>query len=264
VSGEPCRLCGGATEPLFEAIVLGRHQARYSQCLTCRFTQVREPDWLDEAYTEAIHPTDTGLVARNVRGAAIIATFLHLSGVRGRPVLDEAGGYGILTRLLRDSGFDAYWSDRQAPNLFAAGYEWREDLGPPAAITALEVLEHFVRPCEDFGRIAARGADYIVTSTELPPGGRPAPGWAYLAPATGQHVAFYTPETLRTLGGMCGYPVVHAGRFLQVFARRSFPGWRWRAALRLGEPFHFLLRRLRPSFTVSDSEAQARRAPDHR
>ncbi len=259
MSDPRCRLCGGATEALFERPVLGRHLARYRQCTTCRLTQTQEPDWLAEAYASAIHPTDTGLIARNVRLCAIVATFLHLSGVRERPILDDAGGYGILTRLLRDSGFHAYWRDRQATNLFASGWEWREHLGPPAALTAFEVLEHFVQPREEFARLAAPGADYIMTSTEIHPGPRPTPDWSYLASASGQHVAFYQPETLRRLGHACGYPVVQAGRFVQIFARRPFPVWRWRAATRLAEPLHWLVRRLRPSFTVSDSEAERRR-----
>jgi len=259
MSDTRCRLCGGATEALFERPVLGHHLARYRQCSTCRLTQTQEPDWLDEAYASAIHPTDTGLLARNVRLRAIVATFLHLSGIGSRPILDEAGGYGILTRLLRDSGFDAYWRDRQATNLFASGWEWSEALGPPAAITAFEVLEHFVHPGEEFARLASVGADYIITSTEIHPGERPSPDWYYLAPASGQHVAFYRPETLRHLGHACGYPVVHVGPFVQIFARRPFPTWRWWVATRLSEPLHALVRRRRRSFTVSDSEEQRRR-----
>lgn len=256
---EPCRLCGGATEALFERVVLGRHLARYRRCTVCRLTQTQAPDWLDEAYASAIHPTDTGLLSRNVRACAIVATFLYLSRVGDRPVLDDAGGYGALTRLLRDSGFQAYWRDRQATNLFARGFEWRDDLGPPVAVTALEVLEHFVHPRDEFSRIGELGAEYIITSTEIHRGERPSPDWPYLAPASGQHVAFYRPETLRHLGAACGYPVVVAGPYYQIFSRRPFPSWRWRAAVRWGEPLHLLIRWLRPSLTVPDSEAQRRR-----
>jgi len=258
-SATPCRLCGSETDPLFELLVLGRHTARYRQCRTCGLTQTQEPDWLDEAYATPIHPTDTGLLARNIRLCAVVSSFLHLSGVRDELVLDEAGGYGVLTRLLRDSGFHAYLRDPYASNLFAPGFEWRDDLGPPVAVTAFEVLEHFVHPRKEFDRLAARGAEFIITSTEVHPGERPAADWPYLSPSSGQHVAFYRTDTLRRLGGLCGYPVVIAGPFLQIFARRPFPAWRWHAAVRLARLIHPMVQKLRGSLTVPDCEALRQR-----
>jgi hypothetical protein len=257
----PCRLCNGSTDPLFELQILGRHTGRYRQCRSCGLTQTQEPHWLEEAYKLPIHPTDTGLLARNIRLGAVVSTFLHLSGVHDEPVIDEAGGYGVLTRLLRDSGFQAYWHDPYASNVFAQGFEWRDDLGAPVAVTAFEVLEHLVHPRQEFERLAARNAKFIITSTEIHPGERPAADWPYLSPASGQHVVFYRADTLRRLGGMCGYPRVIAGPFLQVFARRPFPAWRWHAAVRLATLIHPLVRKLRRSLTVPDSET-LRRGPD--
>jgi hypothetical protein len=250
-----CRLCGGATETRFERVVLGRHRVRYHRCGACGLTQTDPPHWLAEAYGEALSATDTGLLARNLHSRAIVATFLHLAGVRDAPCLDWAGGAGVFTRLMRDAGFDYRWLDPLATNAFARGFEWREGLGTPAAITAFEVLEHLVRPLEEFGKVAAFGARWIVTSTELAPAGGPAADWFYLSAETGQHVAFYEAATLARLGRECGYPFVIAGPYRQVFAREPFPRWRWTLAERLGSVLYEWVRRRRRSLTVADCEA---------
>lgn len=248
----PCRLCGGVTLRLFETVLIGRHRVAYHQCGSCGLTQTDEPTWLEEAYRRPIHVTDTGLMARNLAARHLVTTFLHLSGVREAPCVDYGAGYGVFVRLMRDAGFQFHWMDKYARNLFADGFEWRDELGTPAACTALEVLEHLVRPREEFARIAALGAGLIVTSTQLPPGGTPAPQWPYLSTESGLHVAFYRPDTLLRLGRECGYPHVIVGPFYQVFARRPFPAWRWTLARRLGAALFPLVRRRRRSLGQAD------------
>lgn len=251
-----CRLCGGPCVRLFERTVLARHTVGYHQCGACGLTQTGEPTWLDEAYAgAAIHPTDTGVLARNLGLRDTVATFLHLSGVGETPCLDYGAGHGIFVRLMRDAGFAFHWLDPMAENLLARGFEWHDALGRPFAVTAFEVLEHLVRPLDEFRRIAAWEAPFIVTSTELHPGAAPARDWPYLSVESGQHVSFYRADTLARLGAACGYPVVHAGPFVQLFARRPFPAWRWRLAVRLGRLAFPALRRMRRSLTVSDCEA---------
>jgi hypothetical protein len=250
-----CRLCGGETVPLFEKMVLRKHKVGYHQCTVCGLTQTDEPTWLKDAYVDAIHPTDTGVLARNLGARRVVATFLHLSGVRGEPCLDYAGGYGIFTRLMRDVGFEYFWMDPYATNTLARGFEWSPGPAAPRAVTAFEVLEHLVRPLEEFKKIAALGAEWILTSTELHPGSKPAPDWHYLSVESGQHVAFYRWDTLERLGREAGYPHVTAGPFFQIFARKPFPAWKWQTAIRLGALAFPIVKKLRPSLTVSDCES---------
>jgi hypothetical protein len=250
----PCRLCGGRTARLFERTLLGRHRVGYAQCGVCGLTQTDEPTWLSEAYASPLAAADTGVLARNLGARRLVACFLHMMGVRDEPGLDYAGGYGLFVRLMRDAGFSFYWSDPYATNLFARGFEWSPEHGAPRVVTAFEVMEHWVRPLLEFRALAGLGPDWIVTSTELHPGREPAPDWPYLVPETGQHVAFYRPDTLARLGRDAGYPHVLAGPYYQVFARRPVPAARWHAALRLRAVMYPLVRRLRPSFTLRDSE----------
>jgi len=44
-----CKLCGAATEPFGELVVLGRHRAYYQRCSACGYVAVENPHWLDEA-----------------------------------------------------------------------------------------------------------------------------------------------------------------------------------------------------------------------
>jgi len=250
-----CRICGGATESLFERTVLAKHRVCFHQCGSCGLTQTDDPTWLDEAYTDPIHPTDTGVLARNLGARRVVATYLHLSGIRLEPCLDYAGGYGIFTRLMRDVGFEYFWMDPYATNMLARGFEWRPGPATPRVVTAFEVLEHLARPLEEFRRIAELGADWIITSTELHPGPRPDPDWHYLSVESGQHVAFYRRDTLERLGRETGYPHVTAGPFFQIFARKPFPAWKWQAAVRLGAFAFPIMKKLRPSLTVSDCES---------
>ena len=251
-----CRLCAGRATLLFERTVLERHVAGYYQCERCGLTQTSEPEWIEEAYASghALHPTDTGVLARNLGARRVVATFLHLSGVANEPCLDYGSGYGIFVRLMRDAGFNFFGLDPRAENLVARGFEWSERHGRPRACTAFEVLEHFVRPLEEFRKVATHGADFIITSTELHPGRRPAADWPYLSPESGQHVSFYREDTIRRLGSETGYTVVRAGPFFQLFARRSFPGWRWRLATQASAVLFPLVRRARHSLTLDDCE----------
>lgn len=220
--------------------------------------QTDRPTWLEQAYADAVHSIDTGALSRNIGASHVVATFLHLLGMRNAIALDYAGGYGTFTRLMRDLGFPFLWSDPYAQNLFARGFEWTPEAGSPAILTAFELLEHLPEPREQFRRLAAFDAKYIVASTEtyLPP--TPSPDWFYLAPESGQHVAFYRPETLLRLGQECGYPFVHPGQFYHLFGREPLPNVRWSVAVR-GSRFLFpALRRLGGSRTVEDSRALRR------
>jgi hypothetical protein len=253
-----CRLCGRDAALSFERVILNRHRVGFYECPECGLVQTSDPTWLDEAYTHPIHPTDTGILARNLGARRVVATFLELSGAGERPCLDYAGGYGIFVRLMRDVGFPFFWWDPLAQNLLAPGWEWNATLGRPFACTAFEVLEHFVRPLEEFRKIAAFGADFVITSTELAPDPFPGPEWHYLSVESGQHVGFYRPRTLERLGREAGYPVVLIGPYLQVFAREPFPAWQWRIAERLAPLLFTVVRKRRRSLTVEDCESVRR------
>ena len=192
-----CKICKKEADPLFNALVLGKYDVKYYSCIHCGFVFTKEPYWLNEAYKNAINLNDTGLMQRNLHFSRVLSTVLYFLFDAKAKYLDYAGGYGIFTRLMRDNGFDFYWSDPYCENILVKGFECENaNTKSFLLLSAFEVFEHLVDPLESIEKMF-KIADNIVFSTELVP--TPTPGkndWWYYSFEHGQHVAFYKPETL--------------------------------------------------------------------
>lgn len=225
-----CRICGAASRSLGEARVLGRHPARASQCPDCGFAQLEDPCWLGESYAEAITASDVGLLARCRRIEPRIRGVLACTGRSAGTVLDWGGGYGTLTRMLRDRGIDCRHSDPHCANLFARGFE--EDLESRDrwdAVVAIEVMEHLVDPWS-FLRPASARTDLILMTTDLVT--EPAPpldGWWYWGFEHGQHVSFHSRRSMEHVARALGMRYVQAGALHVLVRGASAPA---RLALR--------------------------------
>ncbi|WP_209315383.1 class I SAM-dependent methyltransferase [Haematospirillum sp. H1815] len=205
---DACPICSGEMRLCFSEQVLGKYQANYELCALCGFLRAKDPYWLNEAYSSAIAVADTGLVMRNLAIASKLSGVLYwLVRERGKGLyLDSAGGYGMLTRLMRDFGFDFYWADKYCDNHLAQGFEYKPEMGPCNAVTAIEVFEHLTDPATFIKEtLAFSGARTLIFTTELYAGDPPAPGsWWYYAFATGQHIGFFQRRTLEILGKRLG------------------------------------------------------------
>lgn len=257
---ETCPICGSSLREVFRARVLQRHEAVYDHCDACGFLRVRAPHWLDEAYSDAIAITDTGLMVRNLAIAAQLAALCPvLERGPGEVYLDYAGGYGVLTRLMRDAGFDFRWSDPYCSNLLATGFDQGMDRAPCRLVTAFEVLEHVENPREFVeAALGAGQADTLVFTTELYAGSPPRPeDWWYYSPETGQHIAFYRRDTLARLAETMGMQF-HTSHGLHILSRAALPTRRIDWALsRIG--LLAARRRRRPALTWGDHQAMVNR-----
>jgi hypothetical protein len=197
-----CRLCGGATAPAFRATVLGKYDAPYLRCTACESLQPADPHWLDEAYRNAARSVfDVGAADRILNTRAITWAVAKLFRVRGR-LLDFGGGDGLLCRLLRDAGFDAYTADKYSDVRYAKGFE--AEPGPGLEmITAFEVLEHFTDPAGELAALFAHRPRLLLASTGVYRG--QGPDWPYLSTETGQHVFLYSPQAFEWIARRHGY-----------------------------------------------------------
>lgn len=219
-----CRLCGGETQESFRRNLMQKMEAQYFSCPNCGYFQTETPFWLNEAYAIPINESDTGLIERNLIFAGFLSVFFRSH--RSSRFLDFAGGYGILVRLMRNRGFQFFWSDAHCRNIFAKGFEWvPEDLGSNgkvAYVTAFEVLEHAVDPKQMVGEMLALGAEGMVFSTQLFRGNQPDSDWWYLGLEHGQHIGFFNRRSLEFLARHFDLKLV-SFRGLHFFSKKGAP-----------------------------------------
>jgi len=249
-----CRCCNSATNPVFSGLLLNL-AVSYFDCPTCNYVQTEAPHWLDKAYAEAINDSDTGIMARNQTNARIVLATLMLLGKLDRTVVDCAGGYGILVRLLRDYGINALWSDRYCQNLLARGFEHRAE--PADLVTAFEAFEHFVNPAEELDRLLAI-APNVLFSTELI--ATPAPNqsdWWYYGREHGQHIGFFRIKTLEKMAKDRGMFLVSNGTSYHLITEKPANRLLWNLMIKRNKVIPLFLRGRLKSKVWSDHELMA-------
>jgi hypothetical protein len=216
-----CSICGGRVDLYAEGEVRRRYVARCYRCVDCGFLQVRDPTWLPEAYRNAMTAVDLGHVYRCDSYSRIAKSLIHaFYNPRGR-FLDYGAGYGLFARRMRDLGYDFRWYDKSCENLFARGFEAQADETAPYELaTAFEVFEHLMEPERQVADLTGLSREILFTTEVLPMQPPPLEDWWYYGLEHGQHIAFYTVESLRRLAQRLDSRLVTNGRDLHLITRR--------------------------------------------
>lgn len=257
---EMCPVCRQGVVPFGTGEVLGR-RIDYQRCPSCGLVRTEEPEWLAEAYSNPIAALDVGLVQRCGELANWTEAIVRAHRPRGR-FLDWAGGYGLLTRTLRDRGLDFWHHDSMTKNVHAIGREADPGSGFDL-ITAYEVVEHLWDPLPILEELVAN-APIVLFTTLLLPEPAPAPGeWWYYAPESGQHVCLHTTRSLEAMATALGGELVTNGVDRHAFVMGGSLGRFARMLIRtprLNSLTRPLLKRLRPtpSLIPVDLEAATR------
>ena len=249
-SAAECKICAGVSQLFGETILLRKYRVRYFRCDECGFIQTEAPYWLDEAYSSAIAAQDVGIMQRNLINQAITSAVLNLLFPRVSRCIDFGGGHGVFVRLMRDKGFNFFWSDRHARNDYAHGFE--SEVGTRFDfLTAFEVLEHLVEPISELSTLMEASDNVLVTTCLVPTPAPKLPDWWYYVPTSGQHVSFYTERSLDLLGAHFGRSVVSFGPY-HLFSKRPVNRLKFRLAshFRSAQLINLLFRR--PSLTDQD------------
>jgi hypothetical protein len=219
-AGHLCAVCSSATEAFGTGVVLGKYDAEFRRCPSCGLIAAPDPTWLPEAYESAIYDGDSGLLRRCRRLSIVTAAVIRSEGLTSGRFLDWAGGYGTLTRMMRDKGFDFYTVDGYAKNLLAPGFDG-DETSDYDLITAFEVMEHLVDPVAELAAVAQR-APRLLFSTQLQPDTPPPVGeWFYYALDSGQHVALHTERSLELLAERLGFQLTSNGDDFHLFHRTT-------------------------------------------
>lgn len=244
-----CRACGNQSLYLQSGALLAL-EVNYFECRNCGYVQTETPYWLVRAYAEAINDSDTGIMVRNQANAGIVLATLLLLGKLDANLVDCAGGYGILVRLLRDYGVNAFWSDRHCKNLVARGFEHTTETAD--LVTAFEAFEHFEKPAEELDKLLGI-APNVLFSTEII--ADPAPkqeDWWYYGKEHGQHIGFFRIRTLEKLAQERGKYLLSNGASYHLITDQPINKAVWKLLIRANKLLPMLLRyRLTPK-TWSD------------
>ncbi|ACS87341.1 class I SAM-dependent methyltransferase [Musicola paradisiaca] len=202
---DKCRLCGADSTLVYKINVLTQYNVNYFECTGCGSLQTEKPYWLDEAYSIPGVHIDVGQAARIIQTWIQLVFLLETIGFnKTMDCIDYGGSSGLLTRLMRDSGFEYFTFDRYDGAKYA-NYFKIDQLSDkhPALISAFEVFEHLVEPQQSLEEIFATNADLIVFSTQFYE--QQGKDWDYLAPDCGQHIFFYTETALADFCRQRGY-----------------------------------------------------------
>ena len=151
---------------------------------------------MNEAYDPLNERFDTGQLVRSLNNAAFLNALVAHLGLPKGPIIDYGCGSGLLTRLLRDVGLDAWGFDAYSQPRLAIGFH-RTTLEGAKAINLCEVAEHFDDPAGYFDEIFASGIEILIMQTGIFES--PDPNWGYLSVEHGQHIFFYTSKTIEFL-----------------------------------------------------------------
>ena len=224
-----CKICSSPADVFGNAIILKKHAVTYFRCRTCGFLQTENPYWLNEAYSSAIASQDVGIMFRNLTNCDVVSAVLNLLFPKIESAVDYGGGHGVLVRLMRDRGFNFFWADLHAANHFARGFEAPEQKFD--FLTAFELMEHLADPMTDIAKMMDLSENVLVSTCLVP---EPAPrlsDWWYYMPSSGQHVAFYTIESLRIIAKKFNRHLLSVGTF-HLFTKERVSYSRYRFATR--------------------------------
>ena len=231
------------------------HRVGYFECPVCAYVQTEEPHWLDQAYASAINDSDTGIMVRNqINARIVLATLLLISKLNGN-LVDCAGGYGILVRLLRDFGINALWSDRYCQNLLAKGFEYTTEKAD--LVTAFEAFEHFVYPADELDRLL-KIAPNILFSTELIADPTPKQDdWWYYGKEHGQHIGFFRIKTLNHMAKERGKFLTSNGTSYHLMTDKPIQHALWKLMIKRNIFLPMILKTRLKSKVWSDHELMA-------
>jgi Zn ribbon nucleic-acid-binding protein len=248
----PCRVCDQDSNYLWSSSLIG-NRVKYYECALCGYVQTEEPYWLNDAYKESINLTDTGILSRNLFNLKItISTLVFLNIRNNAKVVDAAGGYGVLVRLLRDYGINAFWSDKYSHNLFARGFEYENMDSPADLVTVFEAFEHFSNPNSELDNLLSI-APNVLLSTQIIPDKIPKPNaWWYYGLEHGQHVGFFRIKTLQKLAFDREKYLLSDGRSFHLITEKKSPLWLWTSMLKFRSLIFMYAKRYFTSKTLED------------
>jgi hypothetical protein len=252
-----CKICNYSSRAIFQQKILNKYCIQYYYCENCKFIQTEEPFWLEEAYSDAISVMDTGMISRNIENSKNLKLMIpfFIKEPQIKKFLDYGGGYGILVRLMRDIGYDFYWFDKYCQNIFAKGFEIKNNI-KYELVTAFEVFEHLNDPINEIIQILDKSnADFLVFSTEVYKNEIPDPrNWWYYSFESGQHISFYNIDTLKFISQKFNFELLTNNINFHIFSKNKKSDFKFKLLLKFPRYSSKILKTNLVSKTFEDYE----------
>jgi hypothetical protein len=216
-----CPICNTSSNGLFHVLVQGKKKVELNSCPHCEFAFYPEQNWINHSFSDELNSLDVGATDRTIIAADYLSVVLKsLKFANGR-FLDYGGGYGLLSRIMRDRGFNFENYDPFTKQIFpTSGHASSNPLEQKYdAITLIEVALHFEDPVKEFKKLLEL-SDYVLFTAVLTDKKLDSDWW-YLSPETGQHVALFSSKTLEEIANKLGVNVTSDGKFFHVFHRKE-------------------------------------------
>ena len=222
-----CRCCENHIANKIFSEKIFKKEVAYFECDECKYVQTEEPTWLEEAYTNSINDSDTGIMLRNLSNVPLVMATMTLMHNRNSAIVDYSGGHGFLVRLLRDMGVNALWDDPYSKNLVAKGFEYKNN-AKAIMVTAFESFEHFIRPCEEMVKLINIAPNILLTTSIIP---NPTPNpldWWYYGLDHGHHIGFFRLKTLQYIANKFNLYLISDGHSRHFFSKQKYSYHSWR------------------------------------
>jgi len=197
-----CRLCEDRSIFKFSEKILNKFNINFYECTKCYSLQTEKPYWLKESYEEWLTKYDTGVYARVEKSSLVTLTICKIFGFNN--LLDIGGGDGLFCRIMRDYYINCFSNDKFSKNIYA-----REFIQPnfenPDLVTSFEAVEHFSDPNQEFDKIFKLNPKAVLLTTSIYE--QQGQKWNYLELQTGQHIFFYSKESVKLIGKKYDYNV---------------------------------------------------------
>lgn len=252
-----CKICKSGSNRIFTHKVLNKYDVSYYQCSQCFLIETEQPYWLNEAYQDALNAEDTGILKRNEDFKRKVDVLIKDHFNKESKYLEFAGGYGIFTRMMRDIGYDFYWSDKYAENILSKGFEHQAG-NQYEALTAFEVFEHMTDPVSEIKEMLEI-TDTIIFSTVLVHETAPQTNWWYYGFDHGQHISLYSLKSLETLAASFGLNLYSNKSSFHILTRKNIGKFNFRLSLLKAKFLYPLFKGNLKSKTDSDASLLLKR-----
>ena len=216
-----CPICTTPSNGLFHVLVQGEKKVELNSCPNCEFAFYPDQNWISHSFSDELNALDVGATDRTIIAADYLSVVLKSLKLANGRFLDYGGGYGLLSRIMRDRGFNFENHDPFTKQIFpTSGLTSSNPLEQKYdAVTLIEVALHFEDPLQEFKKLLELSDNVLFTAVLTDK--KLDSDWWYLSPETGQHIALFSRKTLEEIADKLGVHVTSDGKFFHVFHRKE-------------------------------------------